>query len=80
MMTILNIIIAVQVVVVLVSLIIIFRIIKEINNMRLGFTLLVEKFFDQSNSNVKLIDRTINNASENMNSVLRSIQRVKRER
>lgn len=73
-------IIAIQAIIIIVALVGLFRTLSDIKKMSQGLGLLIEKFFDQSNSNIKLIDRTINNASENMNSVLRSIQRVKRSR
>lgn len=68
------------IIVLVIALLVLYKLIREVNEMRLGFTLLIDKFFEQSNTNVKLIDKTINNVSENMNSVIRSIQKVKRDR
>lgn len=46
----------------------------------LGFGLLIDKFFDQSDKEIKSITKVINTSTEEMNTVIRSIQRIKRER
>ena len=57
-----------------------YQLVKKIEKLNNGFGLLIDKFFDQSNTNMRLLDRTINNASDNINSVLRNAQRIKRTR